>query len=56
MQSRMDDVLMMLGIPCSTFVTVSRGSTQRCEFMGMGSVTSLTVYRANKVASRPVRA
>ena len=52
LQAREDDVVAMMGVPCSTFITVSRGSTSRCPFLPMGSPLAPSVYRANKLLSR----
>ena len=47
------DLMAMLGIPCSTFIRVSQGSTFRCPFLPRGTVLSKTVYLANKLLTRP---
>ena len=41
-----------MGIACSTWVSISRGSTFRSTFLPMGHPHSLAVYRANKSVSR----
>ena len=51
----MDDLLLFMGLPCSSYVCVSRGSTDRSELLPMGSVISSAVYLGNKVASRLVK-
>lgn len=48
LQGNMEGFLALCGICCSTFVSISRGSTHRCEFLGEGSPVSMAVYKANK--------
>eukprot|EP00435_Cladocopium_sp_Y103_P070572 s275_g35.t1 len=38
----------LLGVVCSTFVSISRGSTMRSPFLPQGCPVSLAVYKANK--------
>ena len=33
LQSKENDVVAMLGVPCNTFIRVSQGSTNRCPFL-----------------------
>ncbi|CAE7206912.1 unnamed protein product [Symbiodinium natans] len=42
----------MLGIECSTFVSMSRGSTKRDELNPWGNVSAPSVAAANKATSR----
>lgn len=48
LQAKWTKFLVLLGICCSTFVAISRGSTLRSEFLPQGCPISLAVYRANK--------
>ena len=48
LQSRWQEFLVLMGICCSTFVSISRGSTHRSEFLPEGCPVGLAVYRANK--------
>ena len=52
LQGRMDDIMLVMGVPCSTWVLTSSGSTLRSEFFPMGTPISLQVYLANKLVSR----
>ena len=52
LQGRMDDIMLVMGVPCSTWVLTSSGSTLRSEFFPMGTPISLHVYLANKLVSR----
>lgn len=52
LQGRWDDLLSLFGICCSTFVSISRGSTHRSIFLPMGCPISLANYRANKGTAR----
>lgn len=47
------EFLALMGICCSTFVSMSRGSTFRSIFLPQGCPISIAVYRANKALCRP---
>jgi hypothetical protein len=46
------EFLALMGICCSTFVSMSRGSTFRSIFLPQGCPVSIAVYRANKALCR----
>ena len=48
LQGRWEDFIALMGICCSTFVSMSRGSTHRSEFLPVGCPISIAVYKANK--------
>lgn len=48
LQAQWDAFLLLMGICCSTFVAISRGSTCRSLFLPEGRPVSLAVYKANK--------
>lgn len=48
MQGRWEQFVGLVGICCSTFIAMSRGSTHRSEFLPEGCPISVSVYRANK--------
>lgn len=52
LQARWDEFLALFGICCSTYVSISRGSTKRSIFLPMGCPISLANYRANKGTAR----
>lgn len=52
LQARWDEFLALFGICCSTYVSISRGSTKRSTFLPMGCPISLANYRANKGTAR----
>lgn len=52
LQSKFGGCLSVMGIACSTWVSISRGSTFRSIFLPMGHPHSLAVYRANKSVAR----
>ena len=52
LESRWEDFLALFGICCSTFVSISRGSTHRSAWFPLGCPISLAVYKANKGVSR----
>ena len=52
LQSSIRDAMLLMGICCSTYVAVNRGTSQRCPFLPLGSPSAVSVYRANKLTSR----
>ena len=52
LEARWDEFLLLMGICCSTFVSISRGSTHRSVFLPEGCPISMAVYKANKGVSR----
>ncbi len=54
LESRWEDFLALLGVCCSTFVGISRGSTHRSDFLPTGCPVSMAVYKANKGLCRRV--
>ena len=53
LQASWGHFLALMGICCSTFVSISRGSTFRSEFLPEGTPVSIAVYKANKGLCRP---
>ena len=52
MQSKPEDMILLLGICCSTYVAVNRGTNKRCIFLPRGNPVAMSVYRANKLTGR----
>ena len=52
LQAKYHDAILVLGICCSTYVAVNRGTSLRSEFIPMGNPTASSVYKANKLTSR----
>ena len=53
MEMAVGEAICLMGVCCSTFVAVNRGTSQRCEFVPQGNITAPSVYKANKMMSRP---
>ena len=50
--SHHDGALVLLGVECSTFVLVNRGTSKRSELLPMGFRLHPSVEGANKFAAR----
>ena len=50
--SKWEHFVVLLGVCCSTFVSISRGSTFRSSFLPQGCPISIAVYKANKALCR----
>ena len=53
LRGKVRDSLLVLGICCSTYVPINKGTNLRCHFLPTGSPTAQSVYRANKLTARP---
>ena len=53
MEMAMGEALCLMGVCCSTYVAVNRGTSQRCDFLPQGNMFAMSVYKANKMMSRP---
>lgn len=54
MHAKVDNVISLMGICCSTLVSMSRGSTLRSVLLPTGCPISMAVYKANKAICRSV--
>ena len=52
MHAKVDNVISLMGICCSTRVSMSRGSTLRTVLLPTGCPISMAVYKANKAICR----
>ena len=52
LQAKFRDAILVLGLCCSTYVAVNRGTSLRSEFLPTGNPTAPSVYKANKLTSR----
>ena len=52
LECRFGEFISLMGVACSTWVGISKGSTHRDVALPMGHPHSLAVYRANKAVAR----